>query len=255
MNAAYLHYLLPTLLAVTGAAETEPLVRLRAHSIECSYTAQEGVEPCCTVRLHARAAMGAALVPPVIAPAKASPLVGMDASGRVLVGIFRGAEPCLENCRTLVYEFYTRPQGGWVEFNTHVDVHVSTGQTSLRAAPFDPRKPAVLQCGGIRFFSTPLPMPEEEPSEDSIFFRLEHKVSPAIHSILFYDEEGRLCPNRVLGGNYSESKGLTCAVCLLSLKGRMTHMRLLLHNAPVLYRVPVRFRAYPGILTDPAIGP
>lgn len=248
-------YLLPTLAAVACAAESEPLVKLRAHSIECSYSAQEGAEPCCTVRLHARVAPGAALVPPRIAPPFASPLVGMDAAGRVLIGVFRGAEACLENCRTLVYEFYTRPQGGWVEFNTHVDVHVSTGQTCLTALPFDPRRASAFQCGGLRFVATPLPTPEDEPDAHSLFFRLEYKASPTIHSILFCDAEGNMCPNRVLDGGYSERKGLTCATYLLSLKGQTAHMKLVLHNSPILYRVPVRFRAYMGILTDPAIGP
>ena len=238
--------------ASASGAEQEPLVELRAHSVECSYAA-EGTEPACTVRLHARAMNGAAFAPHCIGPAQAPPLVGMYAAGRVLIGVFRGAEACLENCRTLVYEFCTRPQGGWVEFNTRVEVYVSTGQTHLTAKAFDPRRAARLEMGGMSFASTPLPLPEEEP--DTLFFRLEYKASPIIHSILFRDEEGKLCRNRVLGGNYSESKGVTCATYLLNLKSRMASVQLVLHNAPVLCSVPVRFRAYMCILTDPAIGP
>lgn len=237
-----------------GAAEQEVPVTLRAQSVECHYRAEVGAVQC-TVRLHAQSAPGAALVSPVLGSSAASPLVGMDAAGRVMIGVFRGFESCLENCRTLVYDFYTRPQGGWIEFNTGIDVCVSEGATSLPPVAFNPHRAAALQAGGMSFFFSPLPTPEGESDPDAVFFRLEYEMSPGVHSITFLGTDGQMCHNRVLGGDYSERNGLTRATYLLSIKGDRAYMQLWLHNTPTYRRVPVRFRAYIGILTDPAIGP
>lgn len=227
-------------------------VALRAQSVECLYTAPEGGVQC-TVRLHVKAAPGVSLVPSGMGGDFASPLVGIDAGGRLLIGVFRGCESCLENCLTLVYDFYARPQGGWLEFNTDISIRISSGCVSLPPVAFNPRRAAALQAGGMSFFFSPLPTPEGESDPDAVFFSLEYEVSPMVRSILFCDAEGRPCDNRVLGGDYSENNGLTRATYLLSLKGEKAFLQLQLFNPPVVQQVPVRFRAYIGALTDPDI--
>lgn len=241
---------------VAAAEHAAAPVQLRAQSVECLYTEETpDAAVCCTVRLHLKAEQGAALVNPAGGQPFASPLVGMDAAGRMLVGIFRGCESCLDNCRTLVYDFYTRPQGGWIEFDTSISICVSTGYTALPPVEFAPRRAAALQAGGMSFYFTPLPTPEGEEDPDAVFFSLEYEVSSAVHSLLFLDEAGSACTSRVLGGDYSEKSDLTRATYMLTCKGEKVGMQLRLHNPPTQHSVPVRFRAYMGILTDPAIGP
>lgn len=255
-----LHRVLLPCLAVLPvvADEGEPPVRLRAQSVECSYItpAAEASTPAplCTVRLHVKASEGVSFVTPAMGVPFASPLVGRDAAGRLMVGVFRGCESCLEQCRTLVYDFYARPQGGWIEFDTSIDLHVSTGYMSTRPCVFNPRRAAALQIAGMSFFCTPLPTTEAEHAQD-VLFRLEYEVSPVVHSLEFRDAEGTPCKHRVLGGDYSENDGLTRATYLLSLKGEQAIMVLRLHTPPKPLRVPVRLRAYMGAITDPDIGP
>lgn len=240
--------------AAAHEAAAEPPVSLRAQSLECSYTAGEGM-PQSTLRLHVRAKKGAALVCPAEGGAFASPLIGMDAAGRVMIGVFRTCETCLDNCLTLVYDFYSRPQGGWIEFNSSIRLRVSTGYTALHPVSFDPRRPAALQAGGMSFYCKPVPTPDDEADPLAVYFCMEYEANPAVYGMSFLDAEGRACPQRVLGGNYSERSGLTSATYLLKLKGERAGMQLRLFNPPVMQSVPVRFRAYMGVITDPAIGP
>lgn len=242
---------LPVVAAPQESRSLSPAV-LRAQSVECNYTAPEG-QVQCTVRLHLKAQPGSALVRSEVGGAFASPLVGTDAAGHLLIGVFRGCESCMEQCLTLVYDFYTRPQGGWMEFNTDIHVRISTGSVALPPVAFNPRRAAALQVGGMSFFFTPLPAPEGDA--DAVYFRLEYEVSPVVRQIAFLREDGAPCEYRVLGGDYSARHDLTRATYLLALKeGDKACMSLHLFNPPMARPVPVRFRAYMGQLTDPDIG-
>lgn len=234
-------------LALTLSAEenNKPPVELRAQSIDCTYEAVEGAP--CTVRLHVRAMPGYSLVE----PESASPLVGQDAAGRLLFGVYRGCEPCMENCCTLVYEFFTRPQGGWLEFNTAIDLQVSHGCETLTLPKFNPRRAAALQGGGMSFYFTPQPEDEAEPQ--AVIFLLEYEAVPCIRKIAFYGAEGEPCESRVLSGDYSEQDGLTHATYLLMLKGEQAYMQLDVSKPATRVQAPVQFRAYIGGLTDPGV--
>lgn len=236
-------------LALTLSAEEKPTrpVEVRAQSIDCSYVAGDALP--CTVRLHVKATPGYTLV----APEAESPLVGTDAAGQILIGVYRGWEPCMENCCTLVYDFYTRPQGGWLEFDTSIDVQVSHGSTTLSLPLFNPRRAAALQSGGMSFYFTPQPLPEDETDPHAIIFLLEYEAMPSIGKIAFFDAEGTPCDSRVLSGDYSEQDGLTRATYLLMLEGEQTCMRLDVSNPASTVHAPVQFRAYLGAVTDPGV--
>lgn len=236
------------LLADVSCAADDPHLVVQAQSVECHYG--EGDEPPCTVRLHARVKEGSSFAE--IGGVSESPLVGVDAAGRVLIGHLRGWEPCMENCRTLVYDFDARPQGGWIEFNTEIEVGISTGFLDMPPLEFNPRQAAGLNAAGMSFFFTPVPTPEGE-SHSTVYFRVEYEMSPSIRQIVFCDARGKPCPTRIVGGEYSESHELTCATYVIRLDENSTaHMQLRLHKPAVPCRASVRFRAYMGLVTDPA---
>ena len=225
---------------------------VRVQSVECCYDNAEG-EVACSVRLHVQLPQGASFVPPLPGDPAASPLFGADAAGRILSGKFRGMESCMERCRTLVYDFYARPQGGWLEFNTFIHVLFSTSEFRMNTEGFDPGYSGTLRAFNHTFFVNPLPSPGDMPG--AVLFRLDYELTPLIASISFRHEDGSACNNRLIDGSYSEEVGMTSATYLLyPAKAHRPVLRLSFFHPPVPHRLPVRFRICPGLISEPPVG-
>ncbi len=222
---------------------------VRVQSVECSYDVPEG-QACCTLRLHVQLQEGSSFVPPSPGNEAASPLIGVDAEGNVLLGKFRAVESCMERCRTLVYDFYMRPRGGWMEFNTSVTVFFSGAAFRMNTEAFDPRQAGALRTLNHTFFVEPLSPAQKIPG--TVLLRLEYALSPLVAAISFCDEDGSVCESRLIEGSYDSEEGMTSATYLLRpVAERKSVLRLSFFHPPVPHRLPVRFRIYPGLVAEP----
>lgn len=242
--------LLSVFLLLRSFAAAADLPSLRLQSVESFYTRSEG-EVCCTLCLHVRAAEGTSFSVREGDDVPAStPLIGTDAAGRIMLGKFRCVESCMEDCRTLVFDFYTRPQGGWIEFDTVLTLRLLSTDFIAWTAPFDPRRTSTLRALNRSFFVSPL----DAQNSDGLLLRMDYEMSPLIRGIAFIGTDGKLCRSRVLDAVYNEKDGLTSTTYLLEgSKTEAIRVRLLLRHPPTPCRVPVRMRIYPGIITDPGI--
>ncbi len=224
-------------------------LEVRVQSIECCYDVPEG-QACCTLRLHVQLPAGAAFVSSPHGDEAASPLVGVDAEGGVMIGQFRTVESCMERCRTLVYDFFVRPRGGWIEFDTFVNILYSTSALRVNTEAFDPRQSGTLRVFNHTFFVKPLPAVEEMPR--AALFCLEYEISPLIASISVGVEDGSSCHCRLIEGTYSEEADMTRATYLLNpVPAKKTVLQLSFFYPPTLHTIPVRFRIHPGLVSEP----
>ena len=248
MRRQFIHLLLMLTTLTCYASSAEPPT-LRLQSVENFYNRGEG-EVCCTVKLHVRAAQGSTFAVVDSSVPASTPLVGVDATGRILLGKFRCVESCMEDCRSLVFDFYTRPVGGWIEFDTFLLLRLTSTDFVVRSPAIDPRRMSTLRTLNRSFFLTPLPEESAEPG--SFLLRVDYEMSPLIRSITFCDASGKPCKSRVLNATYNDEDGLTSTTYLLEADDQSPiHLQLRLHHPPSSCKVPVRMRIYPGIITDP----
>lgn len=247
MRCLALIFLLFSGFAALLPASEQPEVRVQ--SIECNYGVPEG-RVCCTLRLHVQLPTDAAFVPPPLSREASSPLIGVDAEGRILLGRFRFVEPCMDHCRTLVYDFCTLPHGGWVEFNTSVELLFSSSRFQVSTQPFDPKQSGSLHAFNHTFFVSPLPPTREIP--ESVLFRLDYTITPLIAAISFCNSDGSVGHTHLIKGSYSKEASMTSATYLLSpAVNKKLVMRLSFFHSPVPHNIPVRFRIHPGLVAEP----
>lgn len=211
--------------SVAGGAEKE--VKASAQSIECLYpepSELSGDEKpvLCTVRLHLTPSKGLLLwtrrnrdVPPV-------PLVGKDEEGNLLIGLFREWEACFdsgEGCWIMVYDFYERPHGKWLAFDTEIRVPVSRGTQKHDPVSFLPTESATLSIAGKQFAINPV-------EGDDVVFDLEYDTDPDIASIAILDAKGNPLKSRIIEGEYNEEKERSIATYCLASKGGKASLSL-----------------------------
>ncbi len=223
---------------------------MRVHSAECLYGCVES-KVCFTLRLHVRAPQGSTLMDPTATPVERSPLIGVDAVGRPLIGILRSVESCMDHCRILVYDFYARPQGGWLEFDARILLPMSNSTYDLVSDLFNPRLPGTIHVQGHAVFRAPLPLKEEGENSRTVVFRQKYELAPPLRSVSFCNEDGSHCHDSVLNAEFDEPSGMTSSTFLIHPKSDL--VRLVLHCMyPAEPRtVRVRFRIYAGGVSQP----
>ncbi len=235
---------------LTGNALAKPEVDVRVHSAECRYTLPEG-EACFTLRLHVQTSSESSLGEPTASPDVRTPLIGVDAVGHPLVGVLRAVESCMEQCRILVYDFYAHPQGGWIEFDTHILLPISSSSYNLVTEPFDPRLPGTTRVWGHTLFRTPLPIKENEAKEHAVIFRQEYESAPLLRRVSFCNADGTPCRSRVLSAEYDENSGMTSGIYLLHPSGATVRLVLRCMHPALLQPVRVRMRIFAGGVSQP----
>lgn len=243
-------FFLCTMLCPVWGSLVEQGVEVLVHSAESFYECPAS-KACFTLRIHVRAPQGSFLAEPTASPVERSPLIGVDAAGRPLIGILRSVESCMERCRILVYDFYARPQGGWIEFDSSVLLPMSHSSYDLVTEPFDPHLPGTIRVWGNVLFRTPLPLNEEKDNSKAVVFRQEYELVPLLRSVSFCNEDGSQCQSSVLNADFDESSGMTSSTYLLHPTGNL--VRLVLHCMHPAIPCPVhmRFRIYAGGVTQP----
>lgn len=219
-------------------------------SIECFYppaSRQGDTAVLCTVRLHVSAPKGGQLwmqggedVPP-------APLTGKDAAGNILIGIFREWEACFDStggCGIMVYDFFSRPHGDWLAFDTWLAVPVTHGEEQHCSAVFSLKEPATLSVSGRSFVVTPFP--EESPHA---VLSVEYAADDGMADISFLNEKGTPLPCSIVEAveEGAPGEGRRCTTTY-SLPGKAERacLRLHLHGSREMARVPLRFKAAIG---------
>lgn len=242
--------LLCTMLYPVWGAASPLRMDVRVHSAECLYE-RTANQVCFSLRIHIRAPQGSTLAEPTANPSECSPLIGVDAAGRPLVGKLRSIESCMDNCRILVYDFYTRPQGGWVEFNTSILLPMSSLTYDLISEPFDPRLPGTVRVQGHAIFRSPLPFEKNEAKPNAVLFCQEYELVPLLRSVSFCNEDHSRCKSSVLSADYDETSGMTSSTCLLHPTSDLVCMVLHCMYPAKAHPIRVRLRIHAGGVTQP----
>lgn len=241
--------LLCTILCPAWGVASASRADVRVHSAECLY-GRAANEVCFSLRIHIQAPQGSTLAEPTNHPVERSPLIGVDATGRPLVGGLRSIESCMDNCRILVYDFYARPQGGWVEFDTSILLPMSNLTYDLMTEPFDPRLPGTVRVRGHAIFRTPLPFKEGEAKPNAVLFHQECEPVPLLRSVSFCNEDHSRCKSSMLSADYDETSGMTSSTCLLHPAGDLVCMVLHCMHPAKPCPVRVRLRIHAGGVTQ-----
>lgn len=246
-------YLLPFMLTPTPALAAASLIRAEPQSIECFYPRdnqrpEQGI--LCSVRLHLRASKGINLwmhrtqdVPP-------APLVGTDAHGNIMAGSFREWETCYEasdNCGIIVFDFYARPQGEWLAFETELEIPITRGTEEQASAAFNMTEATTLTIAGKEFRISP---DTEAGDAEHPVLEMEYKASPDIADIGFLDDKGRKITASITDGSYDEGKGSRRAIYILDYKKDKAKISIHLYKPREIIRVPIHFKISIGARID-----
>jgi len=217
-------------------------------SIECFYPRESGGDgktaPACTLRLHLTAGKGAQLwmrrgkdVPP-------APLAGKDAEGNLLVGVFREWESCYEangKCGIMVYDFYARPRGGWIAFDTNLEVPVTKGAKECKSEPFDLAREAVVCIAGRMFRISPVGGEERSP-----LVQVEYDADPDLAGISFLTPKGEKITGSPIESDFHEPGKRNSATYSLAYKGEKAILAARIFRPREIVCVPLRFKSSIG---------
>lgn len=224
--------------------------KVSLQGVECFYPSvphQGDMPVLCSVRLHVSVPKGEQLWLQGGTDALPAPLAGKDAAGYILVGVFREWEACFDSaggCAIMVYDFYSRPHGDWLAFDTWLAVPVSHGEDKLCSAAFSLREGGSLSVAGRSFVVTPAS--DESPHA---VLSVEYVADDGIADICFLDERGNSLPCSIVEAVETEEpgEGRRCTTTY-ALPGKVGHARLclLLHGPRDMVRVPLRFKVSIG---------
>lgn len=217
-------------------------------SIECFYPRESGgagkAAPACTLRLHLTAGKGAQLwmrrgkdVPP-------APLAGKDAEGNLLVGVFREWESCYEatgKCGIMVYDFYARPRGGWIAFDTDLEVPVTKGAKECKSEPFSLAREAVVCIAGRMFRISPA-----GGEESGLLLKAEYEADPDLAGISFLSPKGKKISGTAIESDFHEQGKRNSATYALAYKGEKAILAARIFRPREIVRVPLRFKSSIG---------